>query len=62
MYAEFRYTSIANMYTFNKRMHDLQSHDNDFIIIWRSNHNASVTGSNIHCNVKGQPGEMVSVG
>ena len=25
---------------------------NDFIIIWRINHNANVTGSNIHCNVK----------
>ena len=50
------------MYTFNKRMRNLQFYTNDFIIIWRINHNASVTGSNIHYDVKRQPGETVSVG
>ena len=43
-------------------MRGLQFHTNDFIIIWRINHNANVTGNNIHCNVKRQPGETVSVG
>ena len=43
-------------------MRDLQFHTNDFIIIRRINHNASITGSNIHCDVKRQPGETVSVG
>ena len=47
---------------FNKRMCDLQFHTNDVNIIWRINHNASITGSNIHCDVKRQPGETVSVG
>ena len=42
-------------------MRDLQFHTNNFIITWRINHNAIVTGSNIHCDVKRQPGETVSV-
>ena len=47
---------------FNKRMRDLQFHTNDFSIVWRSNYNASVIGSNIQCDVIQQPGEIVSVG
>ena len=30
--------------------------------IWRINHNATVIGSNIHCDLIKQPGETVSVG
>ena len=59
---EFRYTSIASMYIFNKRMCDLQFHTNDFSIIWRINYNASIIGSNIQCDVTKHPGEIVSVG
>ena len=50
------------MYTFNKRMCDLQFHTIDFSIIRRINHNASIIGSNIQCDVIEQPGEIVSVG
>ena len=50
------------MYTFNKRMRDLQFHTNDFIIIWRVNHNASVIESNLHCDVIKQPGETIIIG
>ena len=47
---------------FNKGMRDLQFHTNDFIIIWRINYNATVIGSNIHCDLIKQPGETVSAG
>ena len=40
----------------------LQFHANDFSIIWRINHNATVIGSNIHCDLIKQCGETVSVG
>ena len=50
------------MYTFNKGMRDLQFHTNDFSIIWRINYNATVIGSNIHCDLMKQPGETVSAG
>ena len=43
-------------------MCDLQFHTNDFIIIWRINHNASVIGGNIHGDVIKQPGETLTVG
>ena len=45
-----------------KEMRDLQFYANDFIIIWRINYNASVIGSDIHCDVIKQPGETVIVG
>ena len=61
-YAEFRYTSVTNTCTFNKSMRDLQFHTNNFIIIWRINHNASIIGIITDCDVIKQPGETVSVG
>ena len=39
-------------------MRDLQFHTNDFSIIWRINYNATVTGSNIHCDLIKQPREQ----
>ena len=62
MYAEFRYTSFANTYTFNKRMHDFQFQTKDLSIIWSINYDASVIGSNIQCDVMKQPGETISLG
>ena len=56
------YTSIANTYTFNERVRDLQFHTNDFSIIWRINHNATVIRSKIYCDAIKQPAETVSVG
>ena len=50
------------MYTFNKRMRDLQFHTNGFGIIWRINYNASVIESKIQCDVIKQPGIIVSIG
>ena len=61
-YAEFRYTSVANTYTFKKEMCDLQFQTNDFSIIWRINYKATVIGRNIHCDLIKQPGETVSAG
>ena len=53
---------LTRTYMFNERMRDLQFHTNDFIIIWRINHNAGVIGNNIYCDVIKQPEETVSVG
>ena len=50
------------MYTFNKRMHDLQFHTNVFSIIRRVNYNPSVIESKIQCDLAKQPGKIVSIG
>ena len=61
-YVEFRYTSLANTYTFKKGMRDLQFHTNDFNIIWRINYKATIIGSNIHSDLIKHPGETFSAG
>ena len=45
---------LTRIATFNKRMRDFQFHTS---IIWSINYNASVTESNIQCDVMKQPGE-----
>ena len=56
-----RNSVIQALLTHTRSIKEYVIYSNDFIIIQRINHNASVTGSNIHFDVKRQPGETVSV-